>query len=124
MTGGEPLGRKAFALPPGPHRRNRDGRIGRAERGGASLSYPAPGGIGQHRQCGDVRVLALIRCHALGRVAFHMLDRAEILGGGLFHVFHANIILEIEPSTPLARHGPERLEIVGRILGLRDFRCV
>ena len=121
MAGGQPFGRKALALPTRAHRCNRNRGIGRAEGGRARLGNAAPGGICQHRQRRHVGVLALIGGHALGRVALHMLDRAEALCRRLLHILHADIVLEIQPRPALARHRPKRGKAVGRVIGLRQI---
>ncbi len=55
----------------------------------------------------DVRVLALIRRHALRGVALHMLDRGIALLRRQLHILGGHIIGKIEPSPPLARHLPQ-----------------
>ena len=112
---------KAFAFGVGSHRGNRNGCIGWAERGCPGLRNRTPGGIGQHGQRRHVGVLALIGCHTLRGVALHMLDRAEVFHHRLFHIFHADIVLEIEPGTPFTRHMPERGKTIGIILCLRHI---
>ena len=118
MRGGKALGLEPLALAPRAQRRDGDGAIGWSKGGGAGLGDAAPGGIGQHRQRRHVRVLALIGRHALRRIALHMLDRAEVLDRRLFHILDGDIVLKVEPGPPAPRHRPERLQSIGRLLGL------
>ena len=102
-----------------PHRAKRHRRKGWAIGGCACLGNAAPGGVGQIGKGRDVRAFALIGGHALGCVALHMLDRAEAFGGGLRDILGGDVIGEIEPCAPLARHMPERLALARLFIGHR-----
>ena len=94
--------RKPVPLRPCAHGGNRDGHIWRAKGGRPGFRNAAPCRIRQHREGDDVGILALISRHALRRVAFHMLNTAEIFLHGQSDVFHMHIILKIEPFSPFA----------------------
>ena len=104
---GEPFRRKPPALSARAEGSDRDRRIGGPERRRAGLGYAAPGGVGQNRKRPDIRGLALIRGHALGRVAFHVFDRGIVFLRRQSHVFGRDVVLEIKERTALARNLPQ-----------------
>ena len=65
----KPVINSARAHGPNRHRHKR-----RPESGGPGFWNRAPGDIGQYRQGRHVRIFALVRRHALGGIALHMLD--------------------------------------------------
>ena len=111
----QPFRREALAMPTCPKRRHRHRHIGRAECRGACFGNTATSCIGQYRKCRHIRVFALIRGHTLGRIAFHMLDRAKILLCSLLDVFGGHIILEIQPCAAFTAHVPKGLNLIRRI---------
>ena len=120
VRGQKPLWRKAFAMSTCAKGGQGDGHIGRTEGGRARFRYASTGGIGQNRKRGSIGVFALISGHALGGVAFHMLDRAKIFLNGLFDIFDRHIILKIKPRPPGAADIPKRGDLIGRVLHNRQ----
>mmetsp|Transcript_22607 Transcript_22607/g.36954 ORF Transcript_22607/g.36954 Transcript_22607/m.36954 type:complete len:807 (+) Transcript_22607:6797-9217(+) len=121
MAGREPFGGKALALRSRAQRGQRHRAIGWAERGCPGFWNTAPCCIGQKRQRRHIGILALVRRHPLGGIAFHMLHRGEVFHRRLFDVLHAHIVLEIQPRAATPCHRPERRQVVRRIVGRRQI---
>lgn len=92
-----------------------DGRIGRAEGGGADRGDRRIERACEHGQPVDVAELALIGGHAERRVALGVLDRLVALAGGELHIRHFHVVLVVEPhlraqrGRGALRHDPDRL---------------
>jgi hypothetical protein len=80
-----------------------DGRVGRAEGGGANLRDIFIQRLSKDRQAVDIRKFTLICRHAQRRVTLGMFDRLVTLAGGKLHVRDLHVVLVIQPHLGLQR---------------------
>ena len=76
-----------------------DGRIGRPERRRADLRHGLVERFGDDAQGVHVRRLALVRRHARGGVALHVLDRFEAFAHGEPDVLRRHVVLEVDEGA-------------------------
>ena len=105
-------------------RADRDRRVGRPVGRGADLRDGAAGQLGQDREAGDVRDLALVGRHAERGVALEVLDRAEALALGERDVVGGHVVLEIDEGlAALAFDVPERRDGDRLVVGASAARA-
>jgi hypothetical protein len=107
VRGQEPPRRVAVADLPARDRAERDGRVGRPEGRRAELGGADIGELGEGPQRVQVAGLALVDCHAAGRVALQELDVAVAFLQRDFCIGDSDVVQEIEP---LAVAAPVRRE--------------
>ena len=91
-------------------RAERDGRVRRAERGGADLRYVRVEQLRLDRESVDVRQFALVGTHAEGCVALQVFDRGIAFARGESDVSDGDVVLEIDKAfvARAVAHLPQR----------------
>ena len=113
----------------------REGRIGRAERGDADFRNGLARGFRENAEAVEVRGLALVGGHAEGGVALGVLDQFIAFALGEFEIGSGHVVLVVDEVlvafVVLAGRGcePDRLQrlfirLHGRRDGHRDGRCL